>query len=249
MFAHIPQHLKAFVLFGFGCVMAHSAMAGPITLDLSKIGISGAPVFTADALKASEVSHIALTGPTTFFEHGYVIVTGILRNGVVTTPIGLNSTYSLYFDFTATGSVATSQIDTLGMTLFAVSGAATFGIDANNNAFVNTGSNVPVALATNALISGTIGGAPGTDLSAETFSTFSATAAGGPVFVSPPLPDVFHGAFFHSIQEPGGIALVADGFVLRGGDDTLTFVPEPASLMLMIAGLPGLWLLRRKARA
>lgn len=228
-----------------GCTFAFSAMAAPITWDVSKVGINGG-AFTADALKANEVSHIIFDSPTTFFEHGYIKVNGILTNGVVTTPTGLNSTYSLYFDFTAAGSLVTGQITDLGMTLYAANGASTFGIDGNNNAFVDNGSNVAVMLATNALSSGSIGGAPGTDLSADTFSIFSATAAGAPVFLSPQLPAIFHGAFFHSVQEPGGITLLADGIVLRGGDDTLSFIPEPSSLCLMLVGLPGLLLLRRK---
>jgi hypothetical protein len=244
------RHLRRFeflIALALGCAAAHPAIAGDIDWDLSAIGLAGASDFTADALKATEVSHIIFTGPTTFFEHGFAQVTGILDNGNVSTPTGLNSTYSLYFDFTATGDLVTNQFTTFGMTLYGVNGASVFGLDASNNAFVDNGLNTPIELATNVLISGTIGGGPGTDLSADSFSIFSSTLAGAPVFLSPDLPSEFHGAFFHSMLEPGGITLVADGIALHGGDDTLTFIPEPSSLLLLFGGLPAILLLRRRA--
>ncbi len=243
---HYFRSIKLLTAISIGCALGYPAIAGPIVWDPSAIGLTGASSFTADALKGNETSHIMFTGPTSFVEHGFIKVTGILQNGLVTTPNGLNSTYSLYFDFTATGDSATGVLDTLGLTLYGVNGEAIFGIDGSNNAFVDNGSRVAVALATNAFIKGMIGGAPGTDLSADTFSTFSATPAGKPVFLSPSLPAVFHGAFFHSVLEPGGIAFVSDGIVLRGGDDTLTFVPEPSSLALLICGLGGILIFRRK---
>lgn len=152
----------------------------------------------------------------------------------------------MYFDFSATGDLVTSHFTSFTMTLYGVDGVSTFGIDGGNDAFVDNGFNTPIQLATNALIDGTVAGGPGTDLSAESFSTFSATLAGAPVFLSPALPAVFHGQFFHSILEPGGITAVGDGFVLQGGDDTLSFTPEPSSAFLLLAALPGILLLRRR---
>jgi len=233
------------IAIGFLLTQATDASALPLTWDLSAIGLS-ATAFTADALKADEVSHITFTGPTTWFEHGYARITGILNNGVESVPTGLNSTYTLYFDFSGTGDLATGHFATASMTLYAVNGASTFGIDGSNNAFVDNGTNTPVAIATNSLIDGLTGGAPGGDLSAELWTVFSPTVDGAPVFLSPTLPWEFYGHFFHPVSEPGGVTPVADGIVLNGGDDTLFFVPEPASWLLLVGGVPALLGFRRR---
>lgn len=217
--------------------LASPAQAGQLTWDFSAVGLPGASSFTADALKATEVSHIQFTGPTTWMEHGFAKITGVLLGGVQSVPAGLNSDYSLYFDFTATGDLLTGTIDSLAMTLYGVAGVASFGVDGSNNAFVDNGGNLPLALATISFLQGNIGGAPGTDLSANIWGTFAANKGGAPAFVSPSLPALFYGKFFHPISEPGGITLVADGMVLNGGDDTLQFVPEPSSLALLAGGL------------
>jgi len=128
-----------------------------------------------------------------------------------------------------------------------VDGVSTFGINGSNAAYVDNGSNTAVTVATNALIDGSIAGAPGTDLSAESLSTFSSTMSGAAAFLSPELPATFHGAFFHSASEPGGITFPGDGtVVIQGGDDTLTFTPEPGSVALLLGGLPALVLFARR---
>ena len=230
-----------------GCVLAQPIVANTITFDASTLGIAGASQFSADALKAREVSHIVFDSPTTFAEHGFGQITGILNNGVFSTPTGLNSDYTLYFDFTALGSLITSQITSFSFDFYAVQGASTFGIDGNNDAFVNNGANIPKLLATNTFIAGIIGGAPGTDLFALSISNFSPTANGSLSFSSPDLPRQFVGQFFHSMNEPGGITLLQNGIVLNGGDDTLQFVPEPSSALLLLSSLPIALFLRRKA--
>ena len=246
MFAR--QLFKTFSALAIGCALVNPAVAGVINWDLTTAGIAGASAFTADALKATEVSHIVFDSPTTFFEHGFAKITGIVNDGLVSTPTGLNTDYSLYFDFTAAGSVVTGHMATFAMTLYVVDGISTFGIDAGNNAFVDNAANVAVQLATSTFIDGTIAGAPGTDLSAESYSIFLATPTGAPAFLSPQLPSILHGQFFHSISEPGGITFVADAMVLQGGDDTLSFVPEPSSAMLLLGGIPAVLLLRRRLR-
>jgi len=236
-------HLLTTVLIG--SALAHAANAASINWDLSAIGISGASSFTADALKATENTHISITGPTTFLEHGFAQVTGISGNGVISSPTGLNTAYSLYFEFVVAGSLVTQQFTSFSMDLYAVDGVTVFGYDANDNATVDNGANIATLLATNTMIGGSIGGIPFvTPLTAESFSTFTPTVAGLSVFLSPQLPNVFHGAFFHPISD---IAPSADGgFKLTGGDDTLTFTPEPSSLFLLLGGIPAILLLRRR---
>ncbi len=230
-----------------GLILAEPAKAVPFAWDPSAAGLAGASAFSGDALKATEVSHIQFTSAVDWNEHGFAKITGIENGGVGSTPAGLNSTYTLYFDFSGTGDFSTGTFTTATMTLYGVNGVSTFGIDANNNAYVDNGTNTAIALATASLISGTTGGAPGGDLFADIWTTFTATPAGSAVFLAPSLPRVIYGHFFHPIDEPGGITLVSDGIVLVGGVDTLAFVPEPFSPLLLIGGLPGMWLFRRRA--
>jgi hypothetical protein len=240
------HYCKALAVLALGCALARPATAGVITWDLSAIGLSGAASFTADALQATETTHIGITGPTTFSEQGFADVTGISENNVISTPTGLNTTYSLYFEFDVTGSLATQQFTSFSMDLYAVEGVAVFGYDGNDNAYVNNGANSAILLATNTLVSGSIAGTPFvTPLSADSLSTFTPTVAGTPVFLSPQLPALFHGSFFHPISD---IAPAVDGgFTLTGGDDTLTFAaPEPSSLLLLLGAMPGILLVRRK---
>ena len=238
---------RTLIGIAIGCALALPATAGAIDWNFGAIGITGATEFTADALKATEVSHIVFTGPTTFSEHGFAKVTGVTEGGVVTTPAGLGTDYSLYFGFDITGDLVTSHFTTFDMTLYAVNGVTVFGIDGSNNAFVDNGGNTAIAVATNSLLDGTIGGMPGSDLFAESYSIFSATGPGAAALLAPGLPAVLHGNFFHSASEPGGISFGMDGSVIiQGGDDTMSFSPEPGTWMLLAGGLPGIWWLRRR---
>jgi hypothetical protein len=229
-----------------GLASIGTASAVPFTWNPAAAGLAGASAFSGDALKATEVSHIQFTGPTSWQEHGYAKITGILNGGVVSVPTGLNSSYTLYIDFGGTGDLALGQFFTATLTLYGVNGASSFGIDGSNNAYVDNGIHTAVALATSNLILGTTGGAPGGDLSAELWTSFTPTLAAGSMFQAPTPIREFYGHFFHPISEPGGIVPVADGIVLNGGDDTLSFVPEPVSLLLFAGGLPGLILFRRR---
>ena len=143
-----------------GCGLGIPAHAGAINWDLSNIGIAGASGFSADALKATEVSHIVFDSPTTFVENGYAKITGIVNNGSVSTPTGLNTAYSLYFQFSITGSLITAQFNSFTFDLYGVDGVSTFGFDGGNNATV-TDVGTRILMATNSLVSGSIGGAPG----------------------------------------------------------------------------------------
>lgn len=118
------------------------------------------------------------------------------------------------------GSLITQQFTTFSMDLYAVDGATVFGYDANDNATVDNGANLPALLAGNTMIGGSIAGIPFvTPLSASSLSTFTPTLAGSQVFLSPQLPNLFHGAFFHPISDIG--PAVDGGFKLTGGNDTL----------------------------
>lgn len=237
-----------------GLMVAAPAQANvSFTWDPSAIGLTGS-AFSADALKATEVSHISFTDAFgNWAEHGYAKITGVLNNNVLSVPTGLNSTYTLYLDFSGTGNVGVGQFFTATETLYMVNGVSTFGINGNNDAFVDNGVNTAIALATSTLIQGTTGQV-GNDLFANLWTTFAPTANGALVFNQPqPFPNIFYGNFYHSASEPGGVTPIfvggnpnPVGFVLNGGDDTLSFIPEPISLLLFAGGLPGVWFFRRK---
>ena len=92
----VRSALKLIGALSVSLMLAESALAGKIfTWDPSVAGLNRAAPFTGDALKATEVSHIVFTGPSTWTEHGYAKITGILNNGVFSVPTGLNSTYTL----------------------------------------------------------------------------------------------------------------------------------------------------------
>jgi len=248
--------LKTLGVLVIGLLLAEPASAIPFTWDPSVVGLQGAPAFSGDALKATEVSHIHFNDASTWQEHGYAQITGIVNNGAESVPSGLNATYSLYLDFSITGNSATGMFTSASVTLYGVNGVSTFAIDTNDNYTAKvTNTGIPIELATNTLIKGSTGGAPGGDLSADLWSTFTPTATGAGVFLGPTMPGNFYGHFFHPNDGTGGIQPIFDfsgaqpvltDVLLRGGDDTLSFVPAPASLLLLVSGLPGLLLARRR---
>jgi len=247
-FAAAAKIAKTLGMLAIGFLMAAPAGAGVVfTWNLTSYGGGS---FTADALKANEVSHIEFTDANgNWAEQGYARITGISNGGVVTVPTGLNTAYTLYIDFQGTGNSNTGTFSTATETLYVVQGASAFGIDANNDAYVDNGSNSPTALANSNLIWGT-SGLDGSGLFAYLLASFTPTVAVAAVFEDPtPFPGLFFGHFTHPFSEANGVTFVADGIVLNGGDDTLSFIPEPASLLLMAAALPGMLLGRRRLNA
>src|SRR5215207_489033 len=86
-----------------------SASALPVfTLTPAAVGLTGAPV-TADNIILSDFSTVAFSSPTTFTERGYLSITDFQLGGANVVAGGLNSTYSLYFDFTGTGHLTSAN--------------------------------------------------------------------------------------------------------------------------------------------
>lgn len=224
---------------------ARADLSGPLfSVDVSALGLSGA-AFTANAFKAVEVSHITfLDAMGNWSEHGIAKFTGILNGGTFSTPTGMNSTYTLFMDFQGTGNIAAQTFYNATETLYLSAGAATFGLDANHDAWVDTGGNTVWTLATSTLQHGTTSPPVG-DLYADLLGTFERTADGALVFNSPnPFYGQWFGHFFHSMSDGGAAPIFGanglEGFAFNGGDDTLVFVPEPGTLLLTIAAMAGL---------
>jgi len=182
---------------------------------------------------------------------------------------GLNSTYSLYFDFNATGHLTSANTDPLaGMTsgvfdtltysLVGANGNSTFSTAGNNPAVTNAGSTQ--VLATGSLQNGVNVSIPlgGTFVPSAAASVSFAVAAGKEGFFSPaPFYNVASTAFVNaitSLSRFGAAGAPGSGFTVNNGGGNLNFaapVPEPQTYALMLAGLGmvGWAASRRRARA
>jgi hypothetical protein len=76
------------------------------TFTPSAVGLTGDAV-TADNILLSDFSNVTFTGATTFTDTGFLSITGFQLGGSNVAAGGLNSTYSLYFQFSATGHLTT----------------------------------------------------------------------------------------------------------------------------------------------
>lgn len=230
----------------------------------------GTPI-TADNILLSDFAAVTLTGgpsATTFSEAGFLSVTGFQLGGTNVFTDGLNSTYSLYFQFNATGhltngtnstNVTTTPtngvFDTLTFSLLGANGNSTFGFSGNTPTVSNVGA--PVTLATGSLMTGFTSTSPaagGAGFAPTANSNMSfAVASGEQGFFSPnPFYMAAFSAFTNNSQTVTAFS-GGGGFRINNGGGNLSFaspIPEPETYALMLAGLGVMgWVARRRKKS
>ena len=248
-----------------------SAWALPqFTLTPGAVGLTGAAV-TADNIVLSDFLTATVTGTgSTFSERGYLSVASFQLGSANVVADGLNTTYSLYFDFSATGHLTSANIDpsagmttgvfdTLTYSLVGANGNASFSTAGNNPSVTNAGATQ--VLATGSLQNGVTVSIPvgGTFVPSAAATVSFAVAAGKEGFFSPePFYNVASTAFVNaitSLSRFGTPGTPGSGFTVNNGGGNLNFqmapIPEPETYALMLAGLGAIgWAARRRnARA
>ena len=238
----VPVLRRTLVAAAIATASASGWAVQVFTISPATAGLSGTPA-VADKFILSDYSTVRLSG-NTFTESGFLPVVALQLAGSNVPPLlsgGLNSTYGLYYAFTANGTLSglTGTV-TANYQLYGYNGPpATFGFDGNNDPTISGNATLPGAtlLATGTSISpGTVFSFMGGNFADLNVSVIR-TAAGQAFF---PAPVPFYTAGEASFSNAAGDSIAfAGGFKINGGSGTFVFapVPEPETYALMLAGL------------
>jgi hypothetical protein len=223
-----PTLKRALFAVALAVVCGNASALPMFTWNPGAAGLAGSS-FTADNIIVSNFATVTFTSGTTFHQEGYLGVSSLQFTGQDIATGGLNSTYSLFFQFSGDG-VINGPLGSLNYSLYGANSVPTFGPGGAISGVV-----APILLAAGSLISGdtgTINGLPSVN-AAVTFN-----AASSPFFVSPP-----SSSFYDSMSltvAGGAVDQTANGFRIDNGVGSVNFaspIPEPETYALMIAGL------------
>ena len=211
------------------------------TLDPAAVLLAGGPVI-ADNFIVSDYSTTTFTGPTTFLENGFLSIQSLqLGSGLAVAP-GLNTTYGLYIDFTATGTISsttspsTGTFDTLSYKLFGYNGPpAVFGVSGTATT-ITTGPTK--LLGTGSLIEGDVSTSSHGVPAANATVTFAPEPASLAFFAFPiPFYAKAETSFTNTLSS---VTTFSTGFRITQGGGSFNFatpVPEPETYAMLLAGL------------
>ena len=206
----------------------------PFTLSPSGAGLNGANFIVSD------FSTTLFTSPTTFAEQGYLAIRTIEIGDDVAVGFGPSTGYGLYISFNATGTLTSptaGRFDTLTYTLYGYNGTSARFRFSGVLTTVTT-AQPAVALATGALLSGTVETSPSGAPSASAVVTFTPTALGAGFFTSPmPFYTSAETSFINTLSQ---VTQIPGGFRIRQGGGSFNFipaVPEPETYAMLLAGL------------
>lgn len=250
MFSPFPVVMRAaLAACAAWSISVSPASAFPLSWDPSAVGLNGS-AFPATVLYGSETSRITPDGVGGWKERGFIRVVGEKGGPGLSNPTGVDPNYTMYFDFSISGDSITNRMLGGTMTLYGVNGASRFGFDSENNPTVSHGADTPIVLASAEIRQGNVGMIPipiegywGYALFADVIASFyphpdAAQFFGGSYsLLSSHRSPLMHGSFYHA---PDKLTFLPDGGILLTGDSSLRFVPEPATLALVLAGALGL---------